>query len=42
MGLVRELVNAIAQEPIEALVALGGDPAARPAARIGARTPGCH
>jgi UDP:flavonoid glycosyltransferase YjiC (YdhE family) len=27
VGLVRELVNAIAQEPIEVLVALGGDPA---------------
>jgi UDP:flavonoid glycosyltransferase YjiC (YdhE family) len=27
VGLLRELVNAIAQEPIEVLVALGGDPA---------------
>jgi UDP:flavonoid glycosyltransferase YjiC (YdhE family) len=40
VGLVRELVNAIAQEPIEVLVALRRGPGpARPAARIGACAP---
>ena len=43
VGLVRELVDAIAQEPIEVLVALGGDPAQLgPLPDRCTRTPGCH